>query len=166
MLNYHMILTFRRFLLISSLASVCFLLSSTAHAQSQTLDVRPQSDRVTGDDLTTYFSGVTHDGAYNFDLQGKAGTRYLETHKINGRVRYEEDNISAVGNWAIINDRLCYSYNSENMSGGCFRVYKLGTCFYFYSSEFIETKNEIDRNYWTARSVKKGDETTCENLVM
>lgn len=161
-----MITAFARFLTALSLTAIALYLPQDATAQSQTLDIRPQSERVTGDDLTKYFSGVTHDGAYNFDLGGNPGARYMETHKPNGRVRYVEGDTDVGGNWAVISNRMCYSYNTELMGGGCFRVYKLGTCFYFYSAEIMETRNEINRNYWTARSVKKGDEATCEDLIM
>ena len=42
------------------------------------------------------------------------------------------------------------------MEGGCFRVYKVGNCFYYYNDQIPEFSGELDRDYWTARSVKKG----------
>jgi len=51
------------------------------------------------------------------------------------------------------------------MPGGCFRVYRVQNCFYFYSDTLIEREDELDRDYWTARSVIKGDQPKCEAAI-
>lgn len=138
------------------------LTSTTALAQSQDTDVRAKASRVTGEALIEAFSGVTHKGAYNFSAQGRASNFYTETHLKDGPVKYSEGGQAHDGDWAIFRDSLCYSYDEADMPGGCFRVYKIGTCYYFYSASIREMRDELDRDYWTARSVQDGDEPTCE----
>ncbi len=163
--------------------SLCFLLAplfapllaAPAYAQSQSYDVRPQARQITGAELIQSFKGITHTGAYNFDVRGRPGSLYSEKHHANGRISYTEKNQLITGRWAISpSDNMCYAYDSDNISGGCFAVYKLGTCYYFYSSSVLVANAEAEReaqkkgdieNYWTARSVKKGDHASCENMV-
>ncbi len=133
----------------------------TAHAQSQTLDIRPKAERLTSVQLLSAFKGVTHDGAYNFNLEGLAGAHYLETHRDDSRVEYRESGRHFDGVWTIRKNMMCYTYAGDGLGGGCFRVYRIKNCFYFYSSTFIERENELDQNYWTARSVKQGEEPLC-----
>ena len=143
-------------------ASLC----GQSYAQSQDYDVRPNAAQVTGDALTQSFSGISHDGAYNFDAIGRPGARYTERHFADGRVRYTEEGQIIKGQWAVTpKDTICYVYEGDIIGGGCFRVYQLGSCFYFYSTTRVERENEIDENYWTARSVKKGKRATCEDMI-
>lgn len=158
-------------MLCRSLTILLTLLSSTAichnaNAQSQSYDVRPHAAQVTGDSLTAAFQGITHEGAYNFDALGRPGSLYTERHSNNGDVSYIQNSVLVEGNWTITpQDTICYDYDSSIISGGCFRVYQLGSCYYFYSNLRIERPDEIDQDYWTARSVKKGERATCEDLV-
>lgn len=141
-------------------ATLCLLPSLTA-AQSQKTDIRPNAERLSSEALLKAFKGVTHDGAYNFNLEGFAGAHYLETHKADSRVTYSEAGEKYEGVWRIHKDMMCYTYAGDSLGGGCFRVYQIKNCYYFYSSAFIERENELDRDYWTARSVKKGEEPLC-----
>ncbi len=150
--------------------TLCFLLApllvTPAYAQSQSYDVRPQARQITGAELSQSFKGITHTGAYNFDVRGRPGSLYSEKHHANGRVSYSEKNQMITGRWAITpSDSICYAYDSDNISGGCFAVYKLGTCYYFYSTSALIKREEEGDSYWTARSVKKGDYASCENMV-
>jgi len=135
-----------------------------ALAQSSNYDVRPQANRLMAEDIRLNFSGVTQSGAYNFDAQGVPGNRFTEWHSEAGGILYREGDFTAHGRWSVARDALCYDYDSETITGGCFRIYKIGSCFYFYSTRRVSTKDEIMRDYWTARSVPKGQKATCEDL--
>jgi len=139
--------------------------SSPSFAQSQKTDIRPQANRIIGKALVKEFSGITHDGAYNFSDDGEPRRFYTETTQDNGRTLYIEDESPSAGNWMIIRDTLCFIYDNDSLSGGCFRVYKVGNCFYYYSDTLKEYVGELDRDYWTARSVKDGDIPTCEPSI-
>lgn len=150
---------------ITACASLC--LAEAAGAQSQTYDVRPDAAQVTGEALQQTFKGITHEGAYNFDSRGRPGVRFTERHYADGRIIYTENGEQFKGHWAITpGDTICYSYEEKMAGGGgCFRVYQLGSCYYFYSSYFVARDDEIDQDYWTARSVKKGKRATCEDMI-
>lgn len=156
-----------RFTLLITSAFACLCLTETAVGQSQTYDVRPDAAQVKGEFLQQSFKGITHEGAYNFDARGRPGVRFSERHYADGRIVYTENGESFKGHWAITpGNTICYSYEEKMAGGGgCFRVYKLGSCYYFYSSYYVEREDEIDRDYWTARSVKKGERATCEDMI-
>jgi len=135
--------------------------SVPGHAQSQKTDIRPQANRVTGEALLKAFTGVTHAGAYNFNLEGAPSDRYVETHFADGRTRYMENDDVFDGAWLIRQNMLCFVYKHSALAGGCFRVYKIKNCYYYYSSALIEREDELDRDYWTARSVREGEEPQC-----
>lgn len=154
----------RVFRKLTALLGIGALLSvpPTALAQSPDVDIRPHANRVIGPNLKAAFSGQTHAGAYNFTDSGKATKFYEETHAKNGEVIYSEGPTQEKGLWRVIDDALCFLYESENMSGGCFRVYRVKNCYYFYSENLIEREDELDRDYWTARSTIKGERPECE----
>ncbi len=144
---------------------ICALMmSGSAVAQSQTTDIRPHANRIKGDALLKEFLGKTHDGAYNFSEDGKPARFYTEVHHENSRVSYTEGDETTSGVWTIMRDNLCFQYPNATMQGGCFRVYKVGNCFYYYNAQIPPSSNELDRDYWTARSVKKGDDADCEAI--
>jgi len=150
---------------VFAIISLSLLLSGSALAQSQNTDIRPDAKRVVGDKLLKEFLGVTHDGAYNFTDDGEPQRFYRETHHKNSQTSYVEDEQTMLGVWTIMRDQLCFEYPGDRMSGGCFRVYKVGNCFYYYSNQIPESSMEIDRDYWTARSVKEGQIPNCEPAV-
>jgi len=138
-----------------------------AMAQSQNYDVRPQASRVTGGDLAKSFTGITHKGAYNFDQGGRADNNYTERHHADGKITYTEKGETLTGRWRLTPDNMiCYSYDNAGLLPGCFRVYKIGTCYYFYASHFIAREDESDQEYWTARSVEKGKSATCLEMFV
>lgn len=133
-----------------------------AIAQSQTTDIRPNANRVMGEDLVAAYKGVTHDGAYNFSRDGEPRRFYIETTGEDGRTSYRENGLQETGDWFIKQDALCFTYDASSMSGGCFRVYNVGNCYYYYSDTIVLRSDELDQDYWTARSVKKGEAPNCE----
>ena len=135
--------------------------ASQAAAQSQKTDIRPKANRVIGDALLKDFMGITHEGAYSFTEEGEPTRYYSETHHKSGKTTYIEGEINTDGAWIIRKKVMCYAYPNVDMQGGCFRVYKVGNCFYFYNDAIPEFADELDRDYWTARSVKKGEKPNC-----
>ena len=100
-----------------------------------------------GDEIKTIFSGQTHRGSYNFNSQGVARNGYTESHSPDGRVFYDEGELKAHGSWYVANDSLCFLYENENMNGGCFRVYRIQNCFYYYSNR-LAAKAATVRGLW------------------
>lgn len=134
----------------------------TAHGQSQSIDVRSKAERLKGDALLDAFMGQTFAGAYNFTEDGKPQRFFTEVHSEDSQAIYTEDGNTTKGIWTIMQDNLCYRYKSSNMSGGCFRVYQVSNCYYFYDQRIRERPREIGEDYWTARSTLKGEEPDCE----
>jgi len=121
----------RKFLKIF-LAACLLAVPTTSHAQSQKTDIRPNANRLIGENLRSAFKGKTHSGAYNFTEKGKPTRFYEEIHGDDGRISYTE--------------------NGRN-------------CYYFYSDRDIEREDELDRDYWVARSVYKGQQPQCEASI-
>ena len=153
--------SFHKPLAVAALAA-SLLLPSISFAQSQKTDIRPNANQVMGDEIKTIFSGQTHRGSYNFNSQGVARNGYTESHSPDGRVFYDEGKLKANGSWYVANDSLCFLYENESMNGGCFRVYRIQNCFYYYSNQIPRRNDELDRDYWTARSTPKGETPNCE----
>ncbi len=141
------------------------LTPSLASAQSQDKDIRPFGQRVLGDKIEAHFSGKTHAGAYNFSRRGEARDFYVETHNKDGSVVYTEGGERINGRWGVFNDVLCYYYTDNSISGGCFRVYRVENCYYFYSDNLPDNPAEIDGDFWTARSTLKGERPKCEAAI-
>lgn len=139
-----------------------FALPFVAMAQSQTTDIRPDAKRLKGDALLEAFIGKSFDGAYNFTDDGEPRRFFTEMHHENSQAVYTEDEVTTKGVWTIMKDAICYRYKSESMTGGCFRVYKVGNCFYFYDQRLRERPHEIGENYWTARSTVSGETANCD----
>lgn len=148
----------------NTIAALALTLVATlpAQAQSQTTDIRPDGKRLKGDTLLEAFLGQTFDGAYNFTEDGEPRRFFSEDHHEDNRVSYTERDKTTKGIWMIMKDAICYRYKSDTMTGGCFRVYKVGNCFYFYDQRLRETTVEIGENYWTARSTRKGEDPDCD----
>ncbi len=140
-------------------------LAATAAAQTQDTDIRPNADQLTADDIKTVFSDADMEGAYNFGRNGKAQSFYREIHNPDGTLTYEEDGIVEPGRWFIRKDALCFMYPSNRLAGGCFRVYRIKNCYYFYSTTRRQTATENNEAYWTARAVKRGERAGCERAI-
>ena len=154
---------FRNFFAFTAVILACVCLGQPlAFAQSQTTDIRPNANRLVGDDLLAAFEGVTHDGAYKFTDLGDPRRFYQETTHAMGRTSYSEVNRKTEGDWFIEDDALCFEYDRDEMTGGCFRVYQVGNCYYYYSDTLLMRRDELDQDYWTARSVRAGETPSCE----
>jgi len=136
-------------------------LSVTAAAQTQDTDIRPDADQLTAKQIKTVFADVKMDGAYNFGRNGKAQSFYKEVHKPDGTLSYEEEGKVDPGRWFVRNDSLCFTYPSNRLAGGCFRVYQIKNCYYFYSTSRRQVAGENGQPYWTARSVIEGESVKC-----
>ena len=140
-------------------------ISVTAAGQSQDTDIRPNANQLTAKDIKRIFSDAEMDGAYNFGRNGKAQSFYRETHNPDGTLIYEEDGNVEPGRWFIRKDALCFMYPSNQLAGGCFRVYNIKNCYYFYSTTRRQVATENGDPYWTARAVKRGERAGCERAV-
>ena len=149
-------------IIVASILAAGSSLNMSALAQSQKTDIRPNAYRVQGQALVENFKGRTHEGAYGFSREGKPSRYYTETHHADGRTTYFDNGETDTGVWLIVENKLCFIYDSSELAGGCFRVYRVKNCFYFYSDDIIEQSDELDRDYWTARSVKKGETPQCQ----
>ena len=146
----------------TSLAIALSTLAFPASAQTQDTDIRPNANQLTGDQIKADFSNVSMDGAYNFGRNGRASSFYKEDHEADGTVTYIEDGHVEPGRWFVRKDAICYMYPSNQLAGGCFRVYQVKNCYYFYSSTRPQAEYELGENYWTARSVKSGQRAACD----
>ena len=148
--------------------SLCLLLmggTSLATAQSQSTDIRPYGTRILGDDIASHFKGLTHIGAYNFTQNGMPRGTYKETHNADGTVLYVESGTETHGRWGVFHDILCYYYIKSDVNGGCFRVYQVENCYYFYSNDLPDMPHEIEGDFWTARSTINGETKKCEAAI-
>jgi len=134
-------------------------------AQTQDTDIRPHAAQLTRDDLKAVFSNVTMDGAYNFGRNGKAQSFYVEKHNPDGTLSYKEDSKIEPGRWFVKRDSLCFTYPSNQLAGGCFRVYQVKNCYYFYSAARKQSEYELGEDYWTARSVIMGEAPACVQAI-
>ena len=142
-----------------------FALPLAALAQSQDTDIRPNANQLSAKDIKRIFSNADMDGAYNFGRNGKAQSFYREKHNPDGTLTYEEDGNVEPGRWFIRKDSLCFMYPSNQIAGGCFRVYNIKNCYYFYSTTRRQVAREDGEAYWTARAVKRGERAGCERAV-
>lgn len=147
------------------LAFACWALPQSGVAQTQDTDIRPNANQLVGDEIKSVFSGATMDGAYNFGRNGMAQSFYVEEHKPDGTLTYREGDDIEPGRWFVRRDAICYMYPSNQLAGGCFRVYQIKNCYYFYSTLRQQARHELGEDYWTARSVKKGERAGCEQAV-
>ena len=139
--------------------------TASAGEPTQDIDIRPDGVQVTGEMLDLNFSGVTHKGTYAI-LRESTGTKdYTETTYEDGRVRYKEGDLVAEGRWDRVGDQLCYRYYDAAMAGGCFYVYVVGNCYYYYSNNAAGIFGVRNGLYWTARSVKSGETASCEPAI-
>lgn len=144
------------------LAAVCMILMPiTAEAQSQKTDIRKNANQLGSDEIIDVVAGQTYRGSYNFDRLGVARNSFIESHTEDGRVQYSEGPVSSKGIWYVKDDALCYEYVRPDMTGGCFRVYQIQNCFYYYSTLAPHREDEFDQDYWVARSSLIGETPNC-----
>jgi len=118
--------------------------------------------RLNGDAILQDFLGTTFNGAYSLTKDGEPTRFYTETHQENSEVLYVENGESFPGIWTIRRNLMCYDYYSDAMNGGCFKIFRSGNCYYFYGDIVPSHLIGEEKNYWTARSVIKGQTPDCD----
>ncbi|MDB2437510.1 hypothetical protein N9W89_02230 [Hellea sp.] len=126
----------------------------------------PDLDRLTGDYLYDAFIGQTMDGIYKLPRQRSGTNEFTESFYADGTTFYREGELTDDGRWRIESDIICFSYSGD-MSGGesCFVVYASGSCIYSYNPRNIRNGRPINSNAWSAKTLIRGDVSTCDNLV-
>lgn len=119
-----------------------------------------------GDALTQTFKGVTMQGTYKHPRERTGTSTFTETFHPNGTTSYREGKITDQGQWTVTDDRICFAYSGE-LSGGtsCFNVFKAGNCYYSYGLGQLRDGYPLRPNSWSAKTIIKGEYTTCNDLV-
>lgn len=151
---------------ISVLIFLPIALCFSAQAQGElTLDMSEELVLLSGDSLREAFSGKTHYGTYK-EFRERTGTsQYTEYTKADGTTDYQEGNMTTSGIWRVAGDRICYKYYGEISGVHCFIIFKAGTCFYGYNPSNVTPSGPINANYWNAKSIHKGEVSTCDDLL-
>lgn len=124
-----------------------------------------------GDSLHSAFSGRTMDGVYKA-VRARTGTaHFTETFTSDGRTLYREGPLTGKGRWQLsgppgLEDIICFVY-SGSMAGpeSCFTVFRSGTCLYSYHPSLITNAHPIDTNRWSAKTVIRGELSSCDDLI-
>ena len=92
-----------------------------------------------------------------------SGQKWAEQFNLDGTTIYAEAQKLNFGRLDINGNQMCFSYNSEKLSGGCFEVWKRGAnCFDFYSAN--NDADLLSRRFgqqWSARAWKSDQPSTC-----
>jgi len=126
----------------------------------------PSLDRLTGQHLYDAFIGQTMDGIYKRPRERTGTNEFTESFYADGTTYYREGDVTDDGNWRIKDDIICFTYSGE-LSGGesCFIVYSSGTCLYSYNPRNVRNGKPINSNAWSAKTLIRGDVSSCDNLV-
>ena len=122
---------------------------------------------LSGDSLRAAFSGRTMDGTYKQFRQRSGTVHFTETFTKDGKTIYREGKVHDTGIWVIPRDDvICFRYDGP-LSGGvsCFTVFREGTCLYSYNPARIKDGKPIDNNQWSAKTVIRGELSTCSDMV-
>lgn len=126
----------------------------------------PKLDRLTGKYLYDAFIGQTMDGIYKRPRERSGTNEFTESFYADGSTYYREGNITDEGNWRIKDDIICFTYKGE-LSGteSCYAVYSSGTCLYSFNPRNVRNGKPISTNAWSAKTLIRGDVSSCDNLV-
>jgi len=126
----------------------------------------PNLDRLTGKYLYDAFIGKTVDGIYKLPRERSGTNEFTESFYADGTTFYREGDVTDEGLWRIESDIICFSYSGE-LSGGesCFVVYASGSCIYSYNPRNVRNGKPINSNAWSAKTLIRGDVSTCDNLI-
>ncbi|MEE9313879.1 MAG: hypothetical protein V3V02_04450 [Rhizobiaceae bacterium] len=137
-------------LLFISLFILLGFVNSTAHAQ---LTLKPLS----GSEIRSFMFGRLMSGEY------PDGNQWAERFNRNGTSDYSENGKPIRGQMTLNGNILCFTYASNQSSGGCFEVWKRGpNCFDFYATR--SGANLDQRNFgqgWDARGWYANQPSTC-----
>ncbi|WP_017931177.1 hypothetical protein [Robiginitomaculum antarcticum] len=140
------------------------LFAMPASAQ-YTLNGAEDMTLLSGKQLREAFAGKTHYGTYK-DAREETGTdSFTEKMGVDGRTDYREGPMRLKGYWDIlVDDVMCFEY--ENFPGRhCFRMYRSGTCIYGYNPRDTTALGPVNANAWSVKSIRKGDVSTCDDLI-
>lgn len=123
----------------SCLMGLCTVaaLASPTLAQMSTMDTYGPPDPAVeapldGDALKTLFMDHTHRGYYEENDWDNAPPAFTEQMKADGTAIHERGGVTSVGKWRVKSNVVCFTYDTLN--GGCFNMYKRGTCYYAMSA--------------------------------
>lgn len=126
----------------------------------------PNLDRLRGKYLYDAFIGQTMDGIYKSPRERSGTNAFTESFYADGSTYYREGDVTDEGNWRISKDVICFTYSGD-LSGGesCFVVYASGSCLYSYNPRNVRNGKPINSNAWSAKTLIRGDVSTCDNLI-
>jgi len=126
----------------------------------------PNLDRLKGKHLYDAFIGQTMDGIYKRPRERSGTNEFTESFYADGSTYYREGEVTDNGKWRITSDIICFSYEGS-LAGGesCFAVYSSGTCLYSYNPRNIRNGKPINSNAWSAKTLIRGDVSSCDNLI-
>ena len=126
----------------------------------------PNLDRLTGKYLYDAFIGQTMDGIYKRPRERSGTNEFTESFYADGTTYYREGKVTDDGLWRIKHDIICFTYSGE-LSGeeSCFVVYSSGTCLYAYHPRNVRNGKPIHTNAWSAKTLIRGDVSSCDNLI-
>ncbi len=91
------------------------------------------------------------------------GERWAERFNYDGSSDYSENGNVRRGKMTLTGNVLCFSYDTEKDSGGCFEIWKRSpNCFDFYGARSDASLDQ--RNFgkaWDARGWYSGQPSTC-----
>jgi hypothetical protein len=133
----------------------------TANAQ----DI-PNLDRLTGKHLYNAFIGQTMDGIYKQARERSGTNEFTESFYADGTTYYREGKYADDGRWRINDDIICFSYaDTQYGVDSCFIVYSSGTCLYSFNPRNVRNGKPINSNAWSAKTLIRGDVSSCDNLI-
>ena len=126
----------------------------------------PNLDRLRGKYLYDAFIGQTMDGIYKRPRERSGTNEFTESFYADGSTYYREGDVTDNGKWRIKDDIICFTYEG-NLAGGesCFAVYSSGTCLYSYNPRNLRNGKPISSNAWSAKTLIRGDVSSCDNLI-
>ncbi|RKQ71305.1 hypothetical protein DES40_0618 [Litorimonas taeanensis] len=110
------------------------------------------------EDVKSLFSGKTHIGSYNFEIQNFKGINFEELTKEDGTVIHKMGARVDTGRWSMKGHKICFEYDSPDLYGTCLSYYQRGNCIY----HFLEAQTDIISSQFTAVSVVKGEVPRCD----
>ena len=126
----------------------------------------PNLDRLKGKYLYNAFIGQTMDGIYKLPRERSGTNEFTESFYADGTTYYREGELTDDGRWRIKDDIICFSYKGDLYPGeSCFVVYSSGTCLYSYNPRNVRNGKPINSNAWSAKTLIRGDVSSCDNLI-
>lgn len=126
----------------------------------------PNLDRLTGSYLYDAFIGQTMDGIYKRPRERSGTHKFTESFYADGTTYYREGDVTDDGRWRIKDDIICFTYSGElSGSENCFAVFSSGSCLYSYNPRNVRNGKPINSNTWSAKTLIRGDVSTCDNLI-